>query len=59
MRMIWYLLEDLMDQPILVKMFIGWAWLSVLIMLAGLASDAIGRFGSAALTYGISPALLA
>ena len=29
----WYLLEDLLDQPWIMKAFIGWGWLSVWIMI--------------------------
>ena len=29
----WYLLEDLLDQPLLMKAFIGWGWLAVWIMI--------------------------
>ena len=29
----WYLLEDLLDQPWIMKAFIGWGWLAVWIMI--------------------------
>ena len=32
----WYLIEDFFDQSLAMKLFIGWGWLSVIIMLASL-----------------------
>ena len=32
----WYLLEDVSEQPVVMKLFIAWGWLAVLIMLAAL-----------------------
>lgn len=32
----WYLIEDFFDQSWAMKLFIGWGWLSVVIMLASL-----------------------
>ena len=29
----WYLLEDLLDQPLIMKAFIGWGWLAAWIMI--------------------------
>ena len=29
----WYLLEDLLEQPLIMKAFIGWGWLSIWIMV--------------------------
>lgn len=33
----WYLIEDFFDQSWVVKLFIGWGWLSIAIMLASIA----------------------
>ncbi len=33
----WYLIEDFFDQSWIVKLFIGWGWLSIAIMLASVA----------------------
>tara|TARA_B110000971_G_C20033948_1_gene513118 strand:- start:1539 stop:1706 length:168 start_codon:yes stop_codon:yes gene_type:complete len=33
LRNMWHLIEDFFDQNILMKAFIGWGWLSVLIMI--------------------------
>lgn len=30
----WYLIQDFFDQSWAMKLFIGWGWLSVLIMIA-------------------------
>lgn len=35
-RWFWYLLEDVSEQPLIVKGLIGLGWLSVVIMLAGM-----------------------
>ncbi len=35
-RWFWYLLEDVSEQPLIVKALIGLGWLSVVIMLAGM-----------------------
>lgn len=32
----WYLIEDFFDQNLLMKFFIGWGWLSMIVMLASL-----------------------
>jgi len=32
----WYLIEDFFDQNWAMKLFIGWGWLSVVIMLSSL-----------------------
>lgn len=32
----WYLIEDFFDQSWLMKLFIAWGWLSVVIMLSSL-----------------------
>lgn len=37
----WYLIEDFFDQSLLMKAFIGWGWLSVIIMLSSLVSSAV------------------
>lgn len=34
----WYLLEDFFDQSWVMMAIIGWGWLSVIIMVASLAS---------------------
>ena len=33
----WYLIEDFFEQSWIMKLFIGWGWLSILIMIASLA----------------------
>lgn len=30
----WYLIQDFFDQSWVMKLFIGWGWLSVIIMIA-------------------------
>jgi hypothetical protein len=35
----WYLIEDFFEQSLAMKFFIGWGWLSVLIMVASLAAS--------------------
>lgn len=32
----WYLIEDFFEQSLVMKAFIAWGWLSVVIMLASL-----------------------
>lgn len=32
----WYLIEDFFEQSLVMKAFIAWGWLSVIIMLASL-----------------------
>jgi hypothetical protein len=34
----WHLVQDFFDQNLIMKFFIGWGWLSVIIMLASLIS---------------------
>ncbi len=29
----WYLLEDLLEQPLIMKAFVAWGWLSIWIMV--------------------------
>ncbi len=29
----WYLIEDFFDQSLVMKLFIGWGWLSMIIMI--------------------------
>jgi hypothetical protein len=36
----WYLLEDFLEQSLVMKAFIGWGWLSVLIMVASIVVTA-------------------
>jgi hypothetical protein len=36
----WHLIEDFFDQYILMKAFIGWGWLSVLIMIFSFVQQA-------------------
>ena len=33
----WYLIEDFFEQNLVMKLFIGWGWLCMIIMLASLA----------------------
>ena len=35
----WYLLEDLLEQPLIMKAFIGWGWLAVWIMIFSAGSS--------------------
>ena len=37
-RWFWYLLEDVSEQPLIIKGLIGLGWLSVLIMITGMAA---------------------
>jgi hypothetical protein len=32
----WYLIEDFFEQSLVMKLFLGWGWLSVVIMIASL-----------------------
>jgi hypothetical protein len=32
----WHLIEDFFEQSLVMKAFIGWGWLSVIIMLASI-----------------------
>jgi len=32
----WYLVEDISEQSLVMKLFIAWGWLAILIMLAAL-----------------------
>jgi uncharacterized protein (DUF486 family) len=43
MKFFWYLLEDFSEQPLVIKAFLGWGWLSVVIMLAGIAVTEWGK----------------
>jgi hypothetical protein len=40
LRYMWHLIEDFFDQNILMKAFIGWGWLSVLIMIFSIVQTA-------------------
>jgi hypothetical protein len=40
LRVMWHLIEDFFDQNILMKAFIGWGWLSVLIMIFSFVQQA-------------------
>lgn len=37
-RWFWYLLEDVSEQPLVIKALIGLGWLGIIIMAAGMAS---------------------
>lgn len=37
----WYLIEDFFDQSLVMKAFIAWGWLSVIIMIASLLATVI------------------
>lgn len=43
----WHLLEDFLEQSLVMKAFIGWGWLSVLIMLASIVVTAPELFPAA------------
>jgi hypothetical protein len=32
----WYLIEDFFEQSWIVKLFIGWGWLSIVLMVASI-----------------------
>lgn len=34
----WYLIEDFFEQSWIVKLFIAWGWLSIVLMLASIVS---------------------
>ena len=34
----WYLIEDFFEQSWIVKIYIGWGWLSILIMLSSIVA---------------------
>jgi hypothetical protein len=34
----WYLIEDFFEQSWIVKIYIGWGWLSIVIMLASVVA---------------------
>ncbi len=42
MRLFWYLVEDFFEQSIVMKAFIAWGWLAIIIMVAALVRTAIG-----------------
>jgi len=35
----WYLIEDFFEQSWIVKLFVAWGWLSILIMFASIGSS--------------------
>ena len=41
MQIFWYLVEDFMEQPLIMKAFIGWGWLSVVLMLSAMIASAL------------------
>ena len=41
----WYLLEDLLEQPLIMKAFIAWGWLAVWIMVFSAGSSIKSFFG--------------
>lgn len=42
MQMFWYLFEDFMEQSLVMKAFIGWGWLSVVLMVAAMIASGLG-----------------
>lgn len=38
----WYLIEDFFEQSLVVKLFIAWGWLCVLIMAMSLGEGLLG-----------------
>lgn len=36
LRSMWYLVEDFFDQSLVMKLFITWGWLSMVIMICSL-----------------------
>ena len=36
MQLFWYLLEDFSEQSLVMKAFVGWGWLSVIIMICSM-----------------------
>ncbi len=35
----WYLIEDFFEQSWIVKLFVAWGWLSIVIMIASIAAS--------------------
>ncbi len=35
----WYLIEDFFEQSWIVKLFIGWGWLSIVLMFASIIAS--------------------
>ena len=35
----WYLIEDFFEQSWIVKLFVGWGWLSIVIMVASIIAS--------------------
>jgi len=33
---VWYLIEDFFEQSLIMKAFIGWGWLAIMIMITSL-----------------------
>ncbi|MEE2893742.1 MAG: hypothetical protein VX766_16555 [Pseudomonadota bacterium] len=40
MQMFWYLVEDFVEQPLIMKAFIGWGWLCVVLMFSAMFASA-------------------
>ncbi|MEM8769517.1 MAG: hypothetical protein AAGE43_18925 [Pseudomonadota bacterium] len=41
----WYLIEDFMEQSLAMKAIIAWGWLSIMIMVASIATTVGSVFG--------------
>lgn len=35
----WYLIEDFFEQSWIVKLFVGWGWLSIVLMFASIVNS--------------------
>jgi hypothetical protein len=42
MQWFWYLVEDFSEQSLVMKAFLAWGWLSIVIMIAGMVNTALG-----------------
>lgn len=36
MKPFWYLVEDFFEQPLIIKVALGWGWISVVVMILSL-----------------------
>lgn len=41
MQWFWYLVEDFSEQSLVMKAFLAWGWLSIVIMIAGMVNTAL------------------
>ncbi len=38
MRLFWYLIEDFFEQSLIMKAFLAWGWLAIILMVGSLVS---------------------